>query len=166
MSKPPSPHSVVLVFDTQEKTVCIEQAIVSHESIEITAVFSNGTNAPINSVVSKELIASKLGRREAAAKELLESLAIKLQHQEGDVLLSREEVQRLLDKAGESNVVHPFVLEESALLPEGVAYEDPASAAGECEITIAAFNAFTSEREEETVGKPTINLLVSEEDVA
>lgn len=169
MPKQPAVHTVVIVLDDPEKTASIRQVLVSHESIDVHAAYENdtGDHQLFHPIVSKELIASKLGKKQEAAEEMLSSLAARFQQSAGDIVLTREEVQALLDKAGETNIIQPIIDDiDLSVVPEGFEYEPETATPGEGEITFAAFDEAASVGNEGQSGKPSVNLLVTEEDAA
>lgn len=114
-------HTVVLVFEDPASTVNIREVLVTDPAIEVVAVYNNTkAHNPFVIQVDKAKVASRLGRRQAVGTELLGLLANKLQSQEGDLVMSREELENLLRQAGEDTTFRPQVYDlDITAGPEG-----------------------------------------------
>lgn len=163
-----SPHSIVLVFDNPEATASLRQILVTHESLEVHAAYTNDVKPPqkLNPTVSKQLVATKLGRRTKVAQALLEKLAERYSNG-GAVIFSTEEVAAILDEAAEETPVADIGFDVPTPTDSGgFVYEDPLSEAAAGKVVAADIVIADGAGTTDLSGKIALAVVGGEEDAA
>lgn len=161
----PSPHAIVLVFDKLADTAALRQVLVTHESLELYVSCKEGGKPAekITPVVSKQLVADKLGRRAAVGNELLALLAERFVAG-GNVVLTGDEVARLLESAAEER---PQVVVSAGDKTESVIdYASSLSEAGFSEVVASDITVTDGVGPADFGGEITLAVVGGEEDAA
>lgn len=161
-----SPHTIVLVFDNPESTAALRQVLVTHESLDVHVAYANDIKPPeqLQPITSKQMVATKLGRRAKAAESLLAKLAERFGHG-GPVAFTTEEVASFLSEAAEDSPA-PVVLDVSNESLGGFVYEDPLPEAEASEAPATGVVPANSEGKPDSSREVTLSMVRREEDAA